>query len=227
MLAAGATPPADVAAALEDLCNAYWFPIYAFVRREGYRPADAQDLTQGFFAMLLQRGDLGNVRPEKGRFRSYLLGALKHFLINQAAKADAQKRGGGQVVWSFDFQSAESKYEMQASDPVTPESVFNRQWALALLQTVQDQLCREMSEAGKADVYDALHPFLVASQEAGGYQAAAERLGMTTAAIKMAMSRLRKRFRSLLRQEIAHTVSTEQEIDDEIRDLFDALRGPD
>lgn len=224
MLAAGVRSSPDGAVALEALCDSYWLPIYAFVRREGYEQAEAQDLTQSFFVMLLQREDLRNVSPEKGRFRTFLLTALKHFLINEWQKARALKRGGGKAVLSLDFDSAESKFRMEPTEPATPESVFNRQWALALLENVQSTLQREMTVDGSGKLYAALKPHLVGEPDAGRYADVADELGMTEAAVKMAMSRLRKRYRALLREEIAQTVSSDEEIDEEIRELFEALR---
>jgi RNA polymerase sigma-70 factor (ECF subfamily) len=227
VLAAGVRSSPDAAVALEQLCESYWFPLYAFVRREGYQQAEAQDLTQGFFAALLQRDDLRNVQPDKGRFRSFLLAALKHFLINEWDRVRAQKRGGGQTVLSLDFDLAESKFGTQPGELTTPEFVFQRQWALTLLANVQEQLKSDMSANGRGDLYDALQPHLVGESGAEKYTELADHFGMTEAAVKMAMSRLRKRYRALLREAIAQTVSAEEEIDDEIRDLFDALRRPE
>lgn len=224
MLAAGVRSSPEGAVALEALCDSYWLPIYAFVRRQGHHRAEAQDLTQAFFVMLLQRDDLRNISPEKGRFRSFLLTALKHFLINEWQKARAQKRGGGRTVLSLDFDSAETQFSMQPAEAATPESVFNRQWALTLLERVQAALQTEMNQKGNGEQYDALKSHLVGDTDAGRYAETAEQLGTTEAAVKMAVSRLRKRYRTLLREEIAQTVSGEDEIDDEIRELFDALR---
>ena len=224
MLAAGVRSSPDAAVALETLCRSYWYPLYAFVRREGYRQAEAQDLTQGFFTMLLEREDLRNVHPDKGRFRSFLLTALKHFLINEWQKSRVQKRGGGKIILSLDFDSAETKFGMQPVETATPESVFKRQWALTLLANVQFRLRSEMETTGRGVLYEALQPHLAGDSKAGRYADISGRLGMTEAAVKMAMSRLRKRYRELLREEIAQTVSSEEEIDDEIRELFDALR---
>jgi len=208
------------------LCETYWPPIYAFVRREGYQPAEAQDLTQGFFALLLQREDIRSARPEKGRFRSFLLTALKHFLINEGRKARAVKRGGGQLVLSLDFDSAESQLSLQPADRSTPESLFNRQWALTLLASVQDRLQAEMEISNRGPLYAALQPHLVGESGRQKYAAIAGQLDMTEAAVKMAMTRLRKRYRELLRDEISQTVADEADIDDEICELFDALRRP-
>ena len=227
MLAAGVRSSPEAVLALETLCESYWHPIYAFIRRQGMQQAEAQDLTQGFFTLLLERDDLGNVSPRKGRFRSFLLTALKHFLINERQKARAQKRGGGRPVLSFDFDLAESEFDLQPAELTTPESVFNRQWALTLLANVQASLEQEMLDNGRGELYAALKPHLVGDPDAGKYLVVAERLGMTQAAVKMAMSRLRKRFRELLRRDIAQTVASDEEIDDEIHELFDALRRPD
>jgi RNA polymerase sigma factor (sigma-70 family) len=226
VLAAGLKSSPNASAALEQLCTSYWYPLYAFVRREGYQQAEAQDLTQGFFATLLQRDDLRHVHPDKGRFRSFLLAALKNYLINEWDKARAQKRGGGQTVLSLDFDLAESKFGTQPGDSTTPEVAFQRQWALTLLENVQQQLKRDMSANRRGDLYDALQPHLVGEPGAEKYNELAKRFGMTEAAVKMAMSRLRKRYRAMLREEIAQTVSSEEEIDAEIRDLFDSLRKP-
>ena len=226
VLAAGVRSSPDAAVALEQLCTSYWYPLYAFVRREGYQRTEAQDLTQGFFATLLQRDDLRNVHPDKGRFRSFLLAALRNYLINEWDKARAQKRGGGQTLFSLDFDSAESRLGTQPGDSTTAEVVFQRQWALTLLANVQEQLKSSMSGNGRDDLYDALQPHLIGEPGVEKYTQLADRFGMSEAAVKMAMSRLRKRYRALLREEIAQTVSSEEEIDDEIRDLFDALRRP-
>lgn len=226
VLAAGGGSSPEAAAALETLFESYWYPIYAFVRREGYQPAEAQDLTQSFLGMLLERDDLRKVDPAKGLFRSYLLTALKHFLINERQKARALKRGGGRKVLSLDFISAESTFRLQPVDAVTPESVFNRQWALTLLDHVQSTLQRELEADGRGQLYESLRLHLTGDPDSGTYARIAERLTMTEAAVKMAMSRLRKRFRGLLREEISRTVSSDDEIDDEIRRLFDALRRP-
>lgn len=226
MLAAGGGGASEAGRALQTLCETYWPPIYAFVRREGYQPAEAQDLTQGFFALLLQREDIRSARPEKGRFRSFLLTALKHFLINEGRKARAVKRGGGQLVLSLDFDSAESQLSLQPADRSTPESLFNRQWALTLLASVQDRLQAEMEISNRGPLYAALQPHLVGESGRQKYAAIAGQLDMTEAAVKMAMTRLRKRYRELLRDEISQTVADEADIDDEICELFDALRRP-
>jgi len=226
VLAAGGGGASEAGRALQTLCETYWPPIYAFVRREGYQPAEAQDLTQGFFALLLQREDIRSARPEKGRFRSFLLTALKHFLINEGRKARAVKRGGGQLVLSLDFDSAESQLSLQPADRSTPESLFNRQWALTLLASVQDRLQAEMEISNRGPLYAALQPHLVGESGRQKYAAIAGQLDMTEAAVKMAMTRLRKRYRELLRDEISQTVADEADIDDEICELFDALRRP-
>lgn len=226
VLAAGVRSSPEAAVALEALCRSYWYPIYAYIRRRGCQQAEAQDLTQGFFAMLLQRDDLRKADLQKGRFRSFLLTALKHFLTNEQQKAKARKRGGGKPVLSFDFDSAETKAELHPAETTTPESVFNRHWALTLLENVQSTLAQEMVAAERGGLSEEMKPHLIGNPDAGKYADLGQRLGMSEAAVKMAMSRLRRRFRELLRREISQTVSSDEEIDDEIRELFDALRRP-
>lgn len=224
MLAAGQEPSVERAAALEYLCRSYWLPIYAFVRRGGRPPAESEDLTQGFFTMLLERQDFAKVRRAKGKFRTYLLAALKHFLVNQRERTRAIKRGGGKNVLSLSFDLAESQIAVQGADCVTPDQEFNRRWGLALLENVKDALRDEMQKKNKGEQYDMLLPHLLGDPDTDRYAATAERLGMTEAATKMATSRLRKRYGELIRSEIARTVPDETGIDDEIAALFKALR---
>jgi RNA polymerase sigma-70 factor (ECF subfamily) len=223
VLAAGRSESTHAQAALEQLCTNYWHPIYFFVRRQGHNPADAQDLTQEFFARLLARNDLAAVDRSKGRFRSFLLASLKHFLANEWDKAKAQKRGGGQVPLSINSSVAETSYAVEPVEKLTPDKLYERRWALALLQQVMSQLKAEYSRENKADVFDALKGTLTGEGASGGYAQIAERLATTEGAIKVAAHRLRRRYRELLRSEIAHTVSRPEEIDEEIRALFAAL----
>lgn len=223
VISAGHESSPDSARALASLCEWYWRPLYVFVRRRGYQRAEAEDLIQGFFLMLLQRDDLKKLHPSHGRFRSFLLAALKNYLLNAWDRERAQKRGGGQTVLSLDFDSAETALTTQVGTAATPELVFKRQWGLTLLAKVQDQLQQEMTTSGRGELYDALKPHFAGEPGQDTYADVATRYGMTVAAVKMAMKRLRKRYRELLRQEIAQTVCTNEEIDEEIRDLFDAL----
>lgn len=202
--------------ALEELCRTYWYPLYAYVRRRGYEPHDAEDLTQEFFARLLAKNYLADVRREKGKFRSFLLAALKHFLANEWDKARAQKRGGGQTFVSLD---AETRYLREPTDELSAEKLLDRQWALALLDHVLARLEAETD----AKKFAAFKPFLTAGKGAISYVEVAGQLGATEGAVKVGVHRLRQRYRRLLREEIAHTVARPAEIEEEMRCLFAAL----
>ena len=215
-------PGAKAREALSNLCEAYWYPLYAYVRRQGHSAHDAQDLTQEFFARLLERGGVGDVAPGLGRFRTWLLTALKHFLINEWHRARAQKRGGGAVHVSMD-DDAEARYLREPADPLTAEKLFDRRWALTLLDRVLARLGREMAETGKAAHFEALKFCL--SGEKRAYTEVAATLGMTEGAVKVAVHRLRERYRALIRAEIMETVADPDEVDGELRDLFAALGG--
>ncbi len=225
VLAAGKSNSAEARDALTVLCETYWYPLYAYVRRQGYDSASAQDLTQGFFARLLEKEDLRNVSRERGRFRSFLLASLKHYLINEWDRARAEKRGGGRRHLSLDFDAAESRYRLEPADPNTPEAIYARQWALTLLDRVFEVLRQEAEDAGKASQFQHVRDFLTGAEPSGSYKQSAELLGMTEGAVKTAVHRLRRRFKERLRGEIAQTVSTEEDVDDEIRHLFEVLRG--
>lgn len=225
VLAAGRSDSPDAHDALEKLCRAYWPPIYAFVRRQGYNPHDAQDLTQGFFARLLEKNTFADADRAKGRFRSFLLGALKHFLANEWDKANAQKRGGGKMLIPIDTSAAESSCGFELADQVTAEKVFERRWALTLLDQVLRRLRQEHVEAGKELLFEQLKQTLTEASRAVPYAAIASRLGASEGAIKVAVHRLRQRYRELLRQEIANTVGSAGEVEDELRNLFAALAG--
>jgi len=212
-------------AALAALCETYWPPLYAFVRRSGYSPADAEDLTQAFFARLLERNSLRAADRQRGRFRSFLLGAIKHFLANQRKATRAQKRGGGRQLRTLDFALVEAAYAMEPSNGQTPQRLFDRHWALMLLTQGWRRLEEEQRQAGKAEQFACLQSFLVGGDEQSTYRIAAHQLETTEAAVKMAVHRLRKRYREVLRDEIGQTVADPGEIDDEIRQLF-AVLGP-
>jgi RNA polymerase sigma-70 factor (ECF subfamily) len=209
--------------ALETLCHIYWPPLYAYIRRRGINNVEAQDLTQAFFAELLDKDYLLQATPERGRFRSFLLAACQHFLSKEWAKARAQKRGGGRAPLSLDFASAEQRLALEPAAGRTPEQEYERQWAVTLLRQVLTQLEQECTRTGKGELFAALKPFLLGEHGGATYATAAEHLAITAAAVKMAASRLRRRYRELLREAIAQTVSTPQDVDDEIRQLFAAL----
>ena len=218
----------DGVAALADLCRAYWFPLYAFIRKRSRDGHEAQDLTQSFFARLLEKDFLDDVQPERGRFRAFLLAAVRHFVANEWDKQRAAKRGGGRWQQSldaaaFDWESGESRYLTDPSHDLTAERLFERQWALALLERVLNRLRDEHQAAGKLGQFETLQPFLSLARDSANYDEAAQQLDTTEAAARVAAHRLRKRYRQLLRDEIAHTVATSDEIDDEIRHLFEVL----
>ena len=209
--------------ALETLCGNYWYPLYAYVRRQGHSAHDAQDLTQAFFARLLEKNYLGDVQREKGRFRSFLLASLKHFLANEWDREQALKRGGGKRLIALDEDSAESRYKLEPKDEVSADKIYERRWALTLLDQVLAKLRGEFEKDGKLDQFETLKQYLSAGRTSVSYAQAGDKLGMNEGAIKVAVHRLRKRYRELLRAEIAQTVATASEVEAEIRYLFAAL----
>jgi RNA polymerase sigma factor (sigma-70 family) len=223
VLAAAQGETQEAAAALEALCSRYWYPLYAYVRRCGHAPHDAQDLTQGFFARLLAKDDLKAVRRSKGRFRSFLLAALKHFLANEWRNARAQKRCGNIALLSLDELGAESRYLQAPGSILSPEKFFEQQWATALLEQVLARLREEFTAARKAVLFHELKVFLTGEKRSVSFAQLAVKLGTTEAALKMAVSRLRHRYGELLREEIGKTVSSSGEIEGELRALFAAL----
>jgi RNA polymerase sigma factor (sigma-70 family) len=223
VLAAGKRSSPQSSAALATLCENYWYPLYAYVRRRGHEANEAEDFTQAFFARLLEKNDLAAADPGRGRFRSFLLASLKHFLANEWDRARAEKRGGGRSVLSIDFGTAEERYRAEPSHDLTPERIFERRWALVLLENVLARLHDESAQAGKADSFDRLKGFLTGEQSAVTYGQLAAELNMSEGALKVAVHRLRRRYRELLRAEIEETVADAEEIDQEIRDLFSAL----
>jgi RNA polymerase sigma-70 factor (ECF subfamily) len=208
------------------LCQVYWRPVYAFIRRNGFDLDQAQDLTQAFFAVLLEKNYLGDAKQERGRFRSFLLTAVKHFLSNQRDRAQAQKRGGGQLALSIDPVEAESWYlPREAVDNVTPEHLFQLRWAHSLLEQVMAKLRAAFEEAGKAEQFERLSEFLHGDSSGIRYEALAAEMGVTAGALRTSVHRMRRKYRELLRAEIAQTVSTPEEIDEEIRFLIATLSG--
>jgi DNA-directed RNA polymerase specialized sigma24 family protein len=210
--------------ALQELCQIYWYPLYTYIRRQGHDANGAADLTQAFFADLLQREDLKKVDPDLGKFRSFLLTALKHFLINQWDKAKAQKRGGGKSPLSLDFGAADDRYQLEPSHAQTPDLIYQKQWAKTLLERVQQELKSEFAKRGKAHQFDKLQNFLAGKNKEETLAIAAAQLEMSEVAAKVALHRMRQRFGELLRAEIEQTVSTPEEVDIEIQQLFDVLR---
>jgi RNA polymerase sigma-70 factor (ECF subfamily) len=223
VLSAGDPASPHAAAALETLCRAYWYPLYAFVRRRGHAPPEAQDLTQGFFACLLEYNWVAHADRHKGRFRSFLLLAMKRFLAKEWAKARTLKRGGRARIVPLELDTAETRYAHEPADTCAPDLVFEKQWALVLLQSVLDHLRADYAQQGKDALFRALEPCLVGSRATQPYAALAAGLGMTEGAVKMAVIRLRERYRECLKAEIAHTVASPGEVDEELRHLFRVL----
>ena len=212
------------AEALEKLCRAYWYPLYAYVRRTGQSKENAEDLTQAFFARLLERNAVAAVAPEKGRFRSFLLASLNHFLSDEWDKARAQKRGGGKVI-SLDLQSAETRLGEIPVENFTPEKAFEHRWAITLLEQVYQRLGEEYRAQDKGTLFDALRTTLAGASDAAPYAELAKQLGLSEGAVKVSVHRLRQRYRGLLRDTIADTVSGPDEVEDELRYLFRTLAG--
>lgn len=215
----------EAARALEQLCGTYWFPLYAHVRRLGHGPDDAADLTQAFFARLLEKDGLSSADRERGQFRSFLLGALKHFLTNEWDRAKAKKRGGHLQIVPLDPPAGEERLQLEPATQTTPDREFDRRWALALLDTVLALLAQEYSAAGKEGLFTVLKETLGASRSEVSQRELAKALGMSEGAVRVASHRLRRRYRELLREEIAQTVTTPADVEDELRHLFAALAG--
>ncbi len=223
LAAAGHADTVGARDALEKLCRNYWLPIYVFVRRQGQSAHDAQDLTQEFFARLLEKNFLAGAQREKGRFRSFLLASVKHFLANEWDKARAQKRGGGQVPISIDAELGENSFSLEPADTLTADRIFERRWALALLDLVLRRLREEYTQDGKEKQFNELKSTLTEGSRTVSYAEIATRLRTSEGAVKVAVHRLRQRYRELLRAEIADTVASPAEVEDEIRNLFAAL----
>jgi RNA polymerase sigma-70 factor (ECF subfamily) len=226
LVRAAADPSApESRAALAALCGVYWYPLYAFVRRQGHDADRALDLTQEFFARLLERDDLAAVDRSKGRFRSFLLAACTHFLCNEHDRAHARKRGGGRAPLPINAALAEGRYGREPSHNETPELLFERRWALALLDQVLARLRQEYVAVGKGRLFEQLKGHLTGAGEGLPHARAAAELGLSEGAVKVAVHRLRKRYGELLRDEIAQTLDDPAEVEDEIRALFAALGG--
>ena len=214
----------EAALAMEKLCRAYWPPLYGYIRREGHAVAEAQDLTQEFFARFLARDYLQKVHPEQGKFRSFLLAYLKHFLCEQRRKAVAQKRGGGQTLVSLDATFGEEGYLLEPVDNLTPDQVFERRWAQTVMQAALDQLRQEYVTRGQAALFERLQDYQPYEPGGCSYTQLGQELGLTEAAVKSAVRRMRQRHRELLREEVGRTVTRPEEIEEELR-YFRSLLG--
>ena len=223
VLRAGADTGAAGAQALETLCRAYWYPLYAYVRRLGHAPSDAQDLTQSFFAYLLEKRLVAKADPEIGHFRSFLLGALKNFLANEWRRQQAAKRGGNEAIISFDAHTAEERYALEPATSDNPQKLFEQAWAVAVLDQAIHLLQAEHAAAGKAQHFAELHVFLQGERGQRSYAEVGSRLAMSEGAVKVAVHRLRQRYRELLRSAVAHTIGDPLEVDAELRHLLHVL----
>ncbi|MCI0541746.1 MAG: sigma-70 family RNA polymerase sigma factor [Verrucomicrobiales bacterium] len=224
VLAAGEPDSGEAQQALQTLCQAYWYPLYCYVRRAGHQPDDAQDLTQEFFSRLLEKNYVSLARRERGRFRSFLLASLKNFLTNEYHRGTRLKRGGGQAIISLDAAEAEDRYVAEPIEIATPETLFEQRWALALLENALSRLRNEYADQGRAPIFDLLKDYVWGERNAASYAEIAAQLDLTEEAVKKAVQRLRQRYRDMLRTEIAHTVPTAGEIDDELQHLVRLLR---
>lgn len=225
VLAAGQAATPQAGDALERLCGTYWFPLFAYLRRSGYEFPDAQDLTQAFFAHLLEKNRLRSVNPGKGKFRSFLIASLKNFLANEWHKRQTLKRGGHVAFLPLDAEVGEARYRREPAHDSTPDKAFEQSWALALLDKVLNQLRAEHGDEAKRRLFEALQVYLSGDKGGVSYAEMAARLNLTEGSVKMAVLRMRRRFGELLREEIAHTVAKPEEIDEEIRCLFAAVSG--
>jgi RNA polymerase sigma-70 factor (ECF subfamily) len=223
VVAAGQKSDARSASALTGLCEMYWYPVYAFIRRQGYRPDEGADLTQEFFARVLEKNYFHGVDPARGRFRAFLCASIRHFLSNERDRARTLKRGGSSPPISLDVETAEGTYQLEPRDDLTPEKLFDRRWALILLDRVLAQLRDKHAASGKGELFDHLKGFLTGDNAGTSYAEAARSLGMTEGAIKVAVHRLRRGFRDTLMQEIAETVSEPAEVAAEIEYLMKAV----
>lgn len=223
VVSAGKSSTDDTRKALAILCETYWYPLYAYVRRKGSRPEDARDIIQSFFVSLLETKGLAVADPERGKFRSFLLSALKNFSAKQWRAETTQKRGGTKPHLSIDYVGAEKRYACEPEDRLTPDKIFERKWALAILDAAMEKLNAEQIAAGRQDRFDVLKMYLGGDKNCVPYRELAERLEITVGAVKVAVHRLRKRYRELLRCEIVETVTAPNNIDEELQSLFTAL----
>lgn len=224
MLAAGQISAPHAQAALEKLCCSYWYPLYVYARRQGNSPEDAQDLTQDFFCRLLEKNYLAKAAPDRGKFRTFLLTSMKNFLVNEWKRAGRLKRGGDLEFLSIDVNAAEDRYVAEATDESNPDAEYETRWAVTLIEQVLTALRQEFNEADKARLFNELKGFIWGDQSAASYAEIAGRLSLSEGSVKVAVHRLRHRFRELLRAEVAHTVVQPEDIDVELRHLISVLR---
>ena len=223
VLQAGRVESPQAGEALERLCRTYWYPLYAYVRRKGYGPNDAQDLTQEFFARLLRGNFLNTVEQRKGRFRSFLVASLEHFLVKEWVRINRQKRGGGQTILSLDEEGAENRYALEPADKLSAQKLYERRWAMTLLDQAMKRLGEECRQNGKTELFEKVKNLLSGDAQDECYRELAAGLAMSDGAFRVAVHRLRQRYGILLREKIAQTVATQEEVDEEVRCLFAAF----
>jgi RNA polymerase sigma-70 factor (ECF subfamily) len=223
ILSAARNSSPNSAKALADLCQSYWYPLYAFVRRQGYSREDAEDLVQGFFARLMEADSLAKVSAEKGRFRAFLLASMKHFTANEWDRSQRIKRGGGVKHLSLDWQAADDRFHLDPPDPITPDQLYDREWALALLEQVVTRLQCECEATGKSALFEQAKGYLMLGESVTPYADASARLGIDEGAVRVAVHRLRKRYRELLRESIAQTLDDPAQVADELQSLLVAI----
>lgn len=223
MLAASGRGSQQADMALEELCRTYWYPLYVYVRRQTPTREDAEDLTQAFFARFLEKNYLAGLNSERGRFRAFLLAALKHFLANEWDRANRQKRGGGVATVPLDWQNADTRYQIDPPDNLSPDKLYDRAWAVTVLERVLTRLRGESTAEGKAELFAQLKPFLMIGKSAIPYAQVAETMKLTEGAVRVAVHRLRGRYRELLRDEVRQTISDPAQVEEEMRALFSAF----
>ncbi len=223
VLAAGRRRTAQSDLALEELCRTYWYPLYAYIRHQGHSREDAEDLAQAFFARFLEKNYLEGLSSAKGKFRAFLLAALKHFLANIWDRAHRQKRGGGAPPLSLDWQSADTRFQIDPADRLSPDKLYDRAWAVTLLERVMSRLREECAAEGKAKLFEQLKPVLTVGKGAIPYAQAAAELELSEGAVRVAAHRLRRRYRELLREEISQTLSDPAQVEEEMSALFNAF----
>ena len=222
-MAAGDTGSSGAAAALAELCRTYWYPLYAFVRRKGHSPEEAQDLTQGFFARMLEKNYVAQAERERGRFRTFLLAALTHFLADEWDKTQRLKRGGGLEIVSFDAASAEKRYRLEPVEQLDAAKLYERRWVTTLFDKVLARMEEEFRDSGKVRLFEGLKSYLIATDSGVSYAQLGATLGLKEDAVKQAVHRMRRRYRELFREEIAQTVAGPDEVEDELKHLFAVL----
>ncbi len=223
VVAAGQEDSPGARQALESLCQRYWSPLYAFLRRQGYDRSRAEDLVQGFFTHLLEKRGLQTVKPQKYKFRSFLLASLKNFVTDECRRAQTERRGGGKCILSLEFEQAETRYSLEPADRLSADKLFDRSWAMTVIARAMETLGREYADAGKGELFEQLKGQITTEPKAGFYRQCADRLAMSEGAVRVAAHRLRQRLRELIRAEIAETVTTAEQLEEEIRDLFAAF----